>query len=182
MDINDMRFIETTFREAWLLEPNPVADERGHFMRTFCRREFTDRGLEACFVQHSRSYSAVKGTLRGMHFQVAPHSEVKIVGCSAGAIYDVIIDMRPASPTYRKWQAFELSAENQRQLYVPSGFAHGFQSLTDGTMVGYLISNYYEPSASSGVSYDDPAFGIQWPLPVTAISERDRSWGHLVAA
>ena len=177
-----MRFIRTKFSDAWLIELEPIPDDRGYFVRSFCARSFLEHGLESHFVQHSRSYSVRKGTLRGMHFQTAPHTEVKIVSCIAGAIYDVIVDLRPASPTYRKWQAFELSAENQRQLYVPSGFAHGFQSLTDGTMVGYLISNYYEPSASSGVSYDDPAFGIQWPLPVTAISERDRSWGHLVAA
>jgi dTDP-4-dehydrorhamnose 3,5-epimerase len=176
-----MRFLETSFREAWLMEPEPIRDERGHFVRTFCARAFAERGLETRFVQHSRSYSAKKGTLRGMHYQTAPHTEVKIVSCIAGAIYDVIVDLRPASPTFRVWQGFELSAENQRQLYVPAGFAHGFQTLTDGAELNYLISEFYEPSASTGISYDDPTIGIRWPLPVTVISERDRSWARLAA-
>lgn len=174
-----MRFIETTLRDAWLLEPSFVSDERGYFMRTFCQNSFARQGLETRFVQHSKSYSATRGTLRGMHYQMAPHSEVKIVGCYSGVIYDVIVDMRPASPTYLKWQAFELSAENQRQLYVPAGFAHGFQTLTDGAGVSYLISNFYEPSASTGVSYEDPAFGILWPMPVSVMSDRDRTWARL---
>jgi dTDP-4-dehydrorhamnose 3,5-epimerase len=176
-----MRFIATTFSEAWLLEPEPIRDERGYFARTFCMREFAKRGLETTFVQHSRSYSAKKGTLRGMHFQTPPHTEVKVVSCVSGAIYDVIVDLRPNSPTYSTWQGFELSAENGRQLYVPAGFAHGFQTLTDGALLNYLISAFYEPTASTGVSYDDPRIGIRWPLPVTVISERDRSWGRLAA-
>ena len=120
-----MRFIRTKFSDAWLIELEPIADDRGYFMRSFCARSFLERGLETRFVQHSRSHSARKGTLRGMHFQTAPHTEVKIVSCMAGAIYDVIADLRPDSPTYRKWQAFELTAESQLQLYVPVGFAHG---------------------------------------------------------
>jgi dTDP-4-dehydrorhamnose 3,5-epimerase len=176
-----MRFIATTFSDAWLLEPEPIRDERGYFARTFCMREFAERGLETKFVQHSRSYSAKKGTLRGMHYQTPPHAEVKVVSCVAGAIYDVIVDLRPGSPTYRKWQGFELSAENGRQLYVPAGFAHGFQTLTDGAELNYLISAFYEPRASTGVSYDDPTIAIRWPLPVSVISERDRSWGRLAA-
>jgi dTDP-4-dehydrorhamnose 3,5-epimerase len=176
-----MRFLETKLRDAWLLEPEPIRDERGYFARTFCARAFAERGLETHFVQHSRSYSARKGTLRGMHFQTPPHSEVKIVSCLAGAIYDVIVDLRPASPTYRVWQGFELSADNRRQLYVPAGFAHGLQTLTDGAEVGYLISGFYEPSASTGISYDDPTLAIRWPLPVTVISDRDRSWAPLAA-
>jgi len=176
-----MRFVATTFSDAWLLEPEPIRDERGYFARTFCMRAFAERGLETKFVQHSRSYSAKKGTLRGMHYQTPPHAEVKVVSCVAGAIYDVIVDLRPGSPTYRKWQGFELSAENGRQLYVPAGFAHGFQTLTDGAELNYLISAFYEPGASTGVSYDDPTIAIRWPLPVTVISERDRSWGRLAA-
>ncbi len=132
-------------------------------------------------MQHSRSWSDKAGTLRGLHLPTPPHSEVKIVSCFAGAICDVIVDLRPASPTFRAWQAFELSAENERQLYVPAGFAHGFQTLTDGTGLNYLISTFYEPAASTGVSYDDPALGIDWPLPVAVISERDRSWARLAA-
>jgi dTDP-4-dehydrorhamnose 3,5-epimerase len=176
-----MRFIETIFAEAWLMEPEPIRDERGYFSRTFCARAFAERGLETQFVQHSRSFSAHKGTLRGMHYQTAPHTEVKIVSCVAGAIYDVIVDLRPNSPTYRAWQGFELSAENGGQLYVPAGFAHGFQTLTDAAELNYLISAFYEASASTGVSHDDPSIGIRWPLPVTVISERDRSWGRLAA-
>jgi len=176
-----MRFVATTFSDAWLLEPEPIRDERGYFARTFCVREFEERGLETKFVQHSRSYSAKKGTLRGMHYQTPPHAEVKVVSCVAGGIFDVIVDLRPGSLTYRKWQGFELSAENGRQLYVPAGFAHGFQTLTDGAELNYLISAFYEPGASTGVSYDDPTIAIRWPLPVTVISERDRSWGRLAA-
>ena len=174
-----MRFIRTNLSGAWLIELEPIADDRGYFMRSYCARSFLEHGLETHFVQHSRSYSVRKGTLRGMHFQTAPHTEVKIVSCIAGAIYDVIVDLRLESPTYRKWQAFELTAESQQQLYVPAGFAHGFQTLTEGAGVSYLISSLYEPSASTGVPYDDPALGIAWPLSVEAISDRDRSWAPL---
>ena len=145
-------------------------------------RDFEKRGLESRFVQHSRSFSATKGTLRGLHFQTAPHEEVKLVSCVSGAVYDVIVDLRPSSPSYRKWQGFELSADNKRQLYVPAGFAHGFQTLTDDAELNYLISAFYEPAASTGISYDDPALGVTWPLPVSVISDRDRSWGPLLAA
>jgi dTDP-4-dehydrorhamnose 3,5-epimerase len=176
-----MRFLETKFRDAWLIEPEPVRDPRGYFARTFCERAFAERGLETRFVQHSRSWSEKAGTLRGMHYQTAPHSEVKVVSCFAGTIYDVIVDLRPDSPTFRTWQAFKLSAQNERQLYVPAGFAHGFQTLTDGAGLNYLISAFYEPSASTGISYDDPTLRISWPLPVAVISERDRSWGRLAA-
>ncbi len=176
-----MRFVGTRFRDAWLIEPEPIRDQRGYFARTFCERTFAERGLETLFVQHSRSWSEKAGTLRGLHFQTAPHSEVKIVSCFAGTICDVIVDLRPNSPTFRAWQAFELSAENERQLYVPAGFAHGFQTLTDNAGLNYLISEFYEPSASTGVSYDDPALSIDWPLPVSVISGRDRSWGRLAA-
>ncbi len=176
-----MRFVQSKLPDAWLIEPEPISDDRGYFMRSFCARAFAERGLETRFVQHSQSYSTRKGTLRGMHFQTAPHAEVKVVSCLAGTIYDVIVDLRPGSPTYRKWQAFELTAENQRQVYIPAGFAHGFQTLTEGAGVSYLISNFYEPSASTGVSYDDPALEIRWPLPVAAISDRDKAWALLAA-
>jgi dTDP-4-dehydrorhamnose 3,5-epimerase len=176
-----MRFLETKFRDAWLIEPEQIADERGYFARTFCARDFAARGLDARFVQHSRSYSAAKGTLRGLHYQKAPHTEVKVVSCLAGAIHDVIVDLRQDSPTFRTWQAFTLSEQNQRQLYIPAGFAHGFQSITDNAEVGYLISEFYEPAASTGIGYNDPSLGITWPLPVAVISERDRTWGHLAA-
>ena len=143
------RFHATGLRGAWLIEPTPVRDHRGYFMRTFCAREFADRGLDAFFVQHSTSYSSAKGTLRGMHFQRAPHGEVKLVTCLRGAIWDVIIDLRPRSATFRHWEGFSLSAENRHHLYVPEGFAHGFQTLVPDSEVNYLISAFYAPQAAS---------------------------------
>src|SRR5215471_14281457 len=170
-----MRFTETSLCGAWLIDLEPVRDHRGFFARTFCMRELAEHGLETSFVQHSTSHSAVKGTLRGMHFQRAPHSEVKVVRCLKGAIWDVIIDLRADSPTYRRWQGFELTAKNRRQLYVPAGFAHGFQTLCDDTEAGYLISAYHVPSAACGVRHDDPAFVIAWPLPPGPMSTTDKS-------
>ncbi|MDX6750227.1 dTDP-4-dehydrorhamnose 3,5-epimerase [Geminicoccaceae bacterium 1502E] len=177
-----MRFIEAGLPGAWILEPEPVRDHRGFFARTFCVREFASRGLATSFVQHSTSQSAAAGTLRGMHFQKAPHAEVKVVRCLKGAIWDVIVDLQPGSPTFRRWRGFELSAGNRRQLYVPTGFAHGFQTLRDDTEVGYLISAFHAPEAAGGVRHDDPALGIDWPLPVSSISGRDSTWPLLAAA
>jgi dTDP-4-dehydrorhamnose 3,5-epimerase len=171
-----MRFLDTIFRDAFLIELEPATDSRGHFARAFCEREFAERGLETRFVQHSRSFSTTAGTLRGMHYQTAPHAEVKVIGCLAGTIYDVIVDLRAGSKTYGRWQGFELSAANQRHLYVPAGFAHGFQTLTNDVLVNYLISAFYEQSASMGLRYDDPALRIRWPQPISVISNKDRSW------
>ncbi len=171
-----MRFQQTSLADARLIELDAVKDARGAFARTFCEREFAAKGLETRFVQHSLSSNLSKGTLRGMHFQRAPYEEVKLVRCVKGAIWDVILDLRPASPTYLKWQGFELSAANGRQLYIPKGFAHGFQTLEDESEIFYLISEFYEPSASSGVRHDDPRFAIDWPLPVSVISDKDRGW------
>jgi len=171
-----MRFHPTGLADAWLVELAPIRDERGAFTRTFCEREFAAHGLEARFVQHSLSLNTRKGTLRGMHFQHPPHQETKLVRCAKGAIWDVIIDLRPTSPTYLQWQAFELSAANAMQLYIPSGLAHGFQTLEDDSEVHYLISQFYDAASSSGVRYDDPLFGIAWPLPVSVISTRDQAW------
>ena len=171
-----MRFNKTELCGAWLIEPMPARDERGFFARTFCVKEFKEHGLTTRFVQHNTSHSATRGTLRGMHFQRAPHGEVKVATCLKGAIWDVIIDLRPQSATYRRWRGFELTAANRRQLYVPKGFAHGFQTLCDDVEVGYLISAFYAPAVASGVRHDDPAFAIDWPLPVSAISEKDRTW------
>jgi dTDP-4-dehydrorhamnose 3,5-epimerase len=175
-----MRFHETQLCGAWLIEPEPACDHRGSFARTFCAREFADRGLTTFFVQNSTSRSVARGTLRGMHFQRAPYGEVKVVSCLKGAIFDVIVDLRLDSPSYCRWQGFELTAANRRQLYVPEGFAHGFQTLCDDSEVGYLISAFYAPAAASGVRYDDPAFAIDWPLPVSQISEKDRAWPGLL--
>lgn len=174
-----MRFEATGLDGAWLIHLEPVNDVRGFFARTFCVNEFRAHGLETEFPQHSMSLSLRKGTVRGMHFQKDPSGEVKLVRCLRGSIWDVIIDMRPDSPTFRQWRAFELSEENGLQLYVPKGFAHGFQTLSDNTRVNYLISEFHVPTSASGVRYDDPAIGITWPLPVTTISENDLLWPTL---
>jgi dTDP-4-dehydrorhamnose 3,5-epimerase len=176
-----MQFHPTRLDGAWLIKLTPVKDERGAFVRTFCEREFGERGLETRFVQHSLSVNARKGTLRGMHFQRAPHEEVKLVRCQRGAIWDVIVDLRPGSPSYLQWQGFELSAENGLQLYIPKGFAHGFQTLSDDCEVFYLISAFHAPDAASGLRHDDPRFGIEWPLPVSVMSDKDRAWPGFTA-
>jgi dTDP-4-dehydrorhamnose 3,5-epimerase len=171
-----MRFEPLGLDGAWLIEPEPHCDRRGTFARTFCAREFGQHSLETVFVQHSTSHTLLRGTVRGMHFQRQPHAEVKIVNCTRGAIYDVIVDLRRASPTYLQWRGVELSSEKQRRLYIPKGFAHGFQTLTNGADVSYLISSYYEPTAADGVRHDDPSFGIEWPVPVAALSDKDATW------
>lgn len=177
-----MRFTETEPNGAWLIETLPMSDERGSFARTFCVNEYQEHGLETTFVQHSVSHSVNKHTLRGMHFQTAPHAEVKVVSCIRGAIMDVIIDLRPHSPNYRRWAAYELSDSNNRQLYIPKGFAHGFQTLRDDAVVSYLISEFYNPQASTGVRWDDPAFAIDWPAEPTVLSAKDRAWPLLDTA
>ncbi len=177
-----MKFLPTKFDGAWRIALDELTDERGFFARTFCAETLRDQGLESQFPQHSMSYSRQRGTLRGMHFQRAPFAEVKLVRCVRGKIWDVLLDLRPQSPTFRKWQAFELSAANRLQLYVPKGFAHGFQALTADVEVSYLISEPFAPDAADGVHYDDPAFAITWPLPVTALSEKDRNWPVLARA
>ncbi len=171
-----MRFENTMFPDAWLIDLEPNGDSRGFFARTFCVREFAARGLETGFVQHSLSHSNKRGTLRGMHFQIPPYGEVKVVSCLKGAIFDVIIDARPHSPNFGQWQGFELTEENHRQIYIPSGFAHGFQTLSGDVEVHYLISAFYQVKAASGFRYDDPAFSISWPLPVSCICDRDKAW------
>jgi dTDP-4-dehydrorhamnose 3,5-epimerase len=167
---------------AWLVEPEPVRDDRGSFTRIFCAREFAERGLETNFVQHSISQSRLMGTLRGLHLQKEPHDEIKVVSCLKGAIWDVIVDLRRGSPTFCRWRAFELTAENRHQLYIPKGFAHGFQSLCADVEVNYLISAFYAPEAASGVRYDDRSFAITWPLPPTALSDKDRAWPDFKSA
>jgi dTDP-4-dehydrorhamnose 3,5-epimerase len=171
-----MQFHPTSLHGAWRIHLEPVRDSRGYFARTFCVDEFAAYGLETNYRQHSISVSTHKGTVRGMHYQREPHSEVKVVRCLMGVIWDVIIDIRPDSPTYRRWQGFELSSENGHELYIPAGFAHGFQTLCDDVAVNYLISVPYAPHSACGIRYDDPTFGITWPLPVTDISEKDVRW------
>jgi dTDP-4-dehydrorhamnose 3,5-epimerase len=169
-------FTELPVAGAYRVEPQKVADERGFFARTFCEREFAERGLETRFVQWGLSFNEVRGTLRGMHFQLAPHEEVKLVRCTAGAILDVVLDLRRDSPTYLRHAALELTPGNRAALYVPRGCAHGFQALADASEVSYQISAFWQPAASGGARFDDPAFGIRWPLPVTRIAERDRAY------
>jgi dTDP-4-dehydrorhamnose 3,5-epimerase len=171
-----MLFLATRLRDVKLIELEPVKDQRGFFARTFCAREFAAAGLATVFVQHSISRTARVGSVRGMHFQRRPHEEVKLVRCLAGAMYDVLIDVRPGSPTYMQWEAYELAAGDGRQLYVPAGFAHGFQTLAPDTEVGYAMTAFYAPEAAGGIRYDDPSFRIAWPLPVAEISSKDSSW------
>jgi dTDP-4-dehydrorhamnose 3,5-epimerase len=174
-----MRFEETVLKGAWLVAPEPVHDERGFFARSFCVQEFGARKLETKFVQHSISFSRKRHTLRGIHFQRPPYAEVKIVSCIQGAIFDVIVDLRPGSPTYRQWVAFDLTAQNRLQLYVPKGFAHGHQTLVDETTVAYLISEFHVPAAASGIRYDDPLLAIDWPASPSILSDNDRKWPAL---
>lgn len=155
------------------------ADDRGFFARTWCRREFEDHGLNSRLVQCSLSFNKRRGTLRGMHYQVEPHAEAKLVRCTRGAIYDVIIDLRPDSPTFTKWAAAELTAENMTMLYIPEGFAHGFQTLEDDSEVFYQMSEFYHPECARGVRWDDPAFGIVWPNKHPIMSLRDRTFSYL---
>ncbi len=171
-----MLFRPTELAGVRLIDLEPVDDERGFFARTFCVRELAAEGLETGYVQHSISYTTRAGSLRGMHFQRAPHEEVKLLRCIRGAIHDVLIDIRPNSPTFMKWEAYELTAVNRRQLYVPAGLAHGFQTLAPDTEVSYLISAFYAPGAAAGIRHDDPSFAISWPLPVADISAKDRNW------
>jgi dTDP-4-dehydrorhamnose 3,5-epimerase len=176
-----MRFRETGLAGVRLIELEPTSDERGFFARTFCTQEFAAQGLETAFPQHSVSYTARAGSIRGMHFNRAPHEEAKLLRCVKGAIHDVLIDLRPASPTYRRWEAYQLTADNRSQLYVPAGLAHGFQTLAPDTEVAYLISAFYVPAAAAGLRYDDPAFAIGWPLPIADVSAKDRTWPDFVA-
>jgi dTDP-4-dehydrorhamnose 3,5-epimerase len=171
-----VRFLPSRLDGAWLIELEPHRDERGFFARAWCRREFAERGLDTGIAQASVSYNERKGTLRGMHLQRAPHEETKLVRCTRGAIFDVIVDLRPGSPTLGAWEGFELTAENGRELYVPRGFAHGFQTLADASEVHYQISEFHAPEAATGFRWNDPAFAIAWPLPVAVISPRDAAW------
>lgn len=171
-----MNIGETPVVGAYLIELERLEDERGFFARTWCRREFEEAGLNTELAQCSLSFSLRRGTLRGLHYQAAPHEEVKNVRCTMGSIYDVVVDLRPRSPTYLQHFGTTLSAENRRTLYVPEGCAHGFLTLEDSTEVFYQISEFHVPEAARGVRWDDPAFGIQWPMEVQVISERDRTY------
>jgi dTDP-4-dehydrorhamnose 3,5-epimerase len=171
-----MEFIETGLKGAYLVRIQNIEDERGHFGRAWCREEFGHQNLNPHMVQMNVGFNHRRGTLRGMHYQLAPHAEAKYIRCTRGAIYDVIIDLREDSPTIGRWYGAELAPENGLMLYAPEGCAHGYQTLQDDTEMFYLTSAPYAPSAARGVRHDSPAFGIRWPLPVTLISATDRQW------
>lgn len=171
-----MKFHETKISGVFEIHLEPQADERGFFARSWCRKEFEDRGLDSNLVQCSISLSTHKGTLRGMHYQAAPFPETKIVRCTQGAIYDVVLDLRPKSATFRDWIAVVLSAENRKMIYVPKGCAHGFLTLQSQSEVFYQMSEFYNAQSARGVRWDDPAFQIAWPEKAEVISERDRTY------
>jgi dTDP-4-dehydrorhamnose 3,5-epimerase len=168
-----VKIYPTTIHGVLLVEQEPARDERGYFVRTFCAREMAAHGISTYLAQASLSFNAKRGTLRGLHFQSHPAMEDKLVRCARGAIFDVIVDIRLGSPSFGSWVGYELSDTNHRQLYAPAGTAHGFQALTDDAVVSYQISQFYEADKSAGIRFDDPAIGIAWPLPPTAMSPRD---------
>ncbi len=168
-------FRPTEIAGAYLIEMEKLDDERGFFARAFCAEEFGQAGLNARITQCSVSFNEKRGTLRGMHYQAAPHQETKVVRCTRGAIFDVLVDLRRESATCGDWMSMELTADNRRMLYVPEGVAHGFQTLMDGTEVFYQMSEFFAPGSAFGVRWDDPAFGIRWPVESPILSERDRS-------
>ena len=177
-----MRFTDTPIADLVLIDPEPRVDERGSFARLWCQREFADRGLMAQFVQCNGSVSARRATLRGLHYQAAPFGEVKLIRCVRGTVFDAVVDMRPDSPTYLQWYGVELSAANNRLLYVPEGLAHGYLTLEDDTEVNYPVSAFSTPGAERGVRWDDPLIDITWPIEPVHISPKDRTWPNLTDA
>lgn len=171
-----MKFQQCDVAGAAVIEPTPRQDARGRFMRAWCLSEFAEHGIAFVPVQANMGLSVRSGTIRGLHYQVAPALEAKLVRCTRGAVFDVVVDLRPDSPTYRSWYGTELSADNGRMLYVPEGCAHGCQSLQDGTEIHYMTSAFYSPNEVRGIRYDDPVFAVCWPLAVCEISEQDRNW------
>ena len=170
-----MKFSPTKLSGVWLVDLERREDERGFFARSWCQAEFERHGLNPRLVQCNVSFNRKRGTLRGMHYQVAPHAEAKLVRCTRGAIFDVAVDLRPESPTYRHWVGVELTAENGRALYIAEGFAHGFQTLADDSEVFYQMSEFFHPECARGLRWNDPAFGISWPSPNPIISDRDQN-------
>jgi len=171
-----MKFSQSFLSGVYLVQLTPIEDERGFFARSFCKKEFATHGLETFPVQCNISFNKERGTLRGMHFQTPPHAEAKLVRCTAGIIYDIVIDLRTSSPTFTQWATFELSSKNHTALYIPEGFAHGFQTLTDNSEVFYQMFNFYEPASAGGIRFNDPAFNIEWPLENPIISQKDKSY------
>lgn len=172
-----MKFIETKLQGAYIVELDLLEDERGFFARSWCQKEFSERGLNPNLVQCNLSFNRHKGTLRGLHYQIHPHAEAKLLWCTRGAVYDVIIDIRPDSPTFKQWVGVELSVENRRMFYIPEGFAHGFQTLQDNTDLFYQMSEFYYPQSARGIRWNDPLFEIEWPPDESrTISPRDQSF------
>lgn len=172
-----MVFKETSLKDVFIIELEKVSDNRGFFSRAWCQKEFQTHGLNSNIAQCNLSFNARKGTLRGIHYQIVPYEEVKIIRCIAGEIYDVIVDLRPKSPTYLKWLAFELSSKNRKALYVPENFAHGYLTMVDNTEVFYQVSQFYSPGAESGIRWDDSLIDIKWPkIENLTISEKDKNW------
>lgn len=171
-----MRFEPTTVDGVVVIDLEPFEDDRGFFARAWCRREFAEHGLDVEFVQENVGFSSSAGTVRGLHFQRSPFEEVKLVRCTAGAVWDVAADLRPTSPTYLKWVGVELRADRRNMMYVPEGCAHGYLTLTDAAEVKYLTSQFFAAEAVGGVRYDDDKLGIEWPREVTIVSEQDQSW------
>jgi dTDP-4-dehydrorhamnose 3,5-epimerase len=171
-----LKFTETKLKGTYIIEPELLTDERGFFARSWCQKEFTERGLNPNLVQCNISFNLKKGTLRGMHYQTKPYEEAKLVRCTTGAIHDVIIDLRPESSTFKQWVAVELTAENRKMLYIPEGIAHGFQTLVDNTEVFYQMSEFYHPDLARGIRWNDPELSLEWPLKEFIISEKDTSY------
>jgi dTDP-4-dehydrorhamnose 3,5-epimerase len=169
-----MKFVESELKGAFIIELELLEDERGFFARTWCRKEFEQQGLHPGWVQCNISYNKRMGTLRGMHYQIAPHAEAKLVRCTMGAIFDVIIDLRPDSKTFKQWISAELTAKNRKMIFIPEGFAHGFQTLVDDTEVFYQMSEFYTPEYARAVRWNDPQFNIHWPEADRVVSEKDQ--------
>lgn len=177
-----MIFTETALAGAFVIDIEPRGDSRGFFARAFCQHEFVEHGLEPVIAQANIAYNPTKGTLRGMHFQYPPAAETKVVRCTRGAIVDIIVDLRPESPSYLEHVAVELTADNHRAIYVPKRFAHGYQVLVDETETSYLVDESYAPQHEGGLRFDDPRLGLEWPLPVGEVSEKDAGWRPLAEA
>ena len=171
-----MKFLQCDVAGARVVEPAAHEDARGRFMRAWCEREFAEAGINFTPLQANMGLSVHAGTIRGLHYQIAPALEAKLVRCTRGSLFDVVVDLRPASLTYRRWYGIELSAENGRMLFVPEGCAHGCQSTVNNTEILYMTSAFYAPDAVRGIRFDDPAWGIRWPLPASVVSEQDRNW------
>jgi dTDP-4-dehydrorhamnose 3,5-epimerase len=171
-----MIFRETTIAGAYVIEPERITDHRGFFARVWCKKEFQQHGLTADLLQSNVGFSNRKGTVRGLHFQKSPHAEAKIVRCTRGAILNVVVDLRPGSPTYKKWFGVELTGDNRKMIYVPEGLAQGYMTLEDCTEINYHTSRFFSAEAAFGVRFDDPAFGIEWPMAAAVVSEQDRNW------